>query len=32
VQTGRPAASFVTSTRSVTHTGAEKFPRKATCI
>jgi len=31
VQTKRLAASFDTSTRSVTRTGAEKFPRKATC-
>jgi len=31
VQTRRLAASFDTSTRSVTRTGAEVFPRKATC-
>jgi len=32
VQTRRLAVSFDTSTRSVTHTGAEKFPCKATCV
>jgi len=31
VQTTRLVASFDTSTRSVTHTGAEIFPCKATC-
>jgi len=31
VQTTRLAACFDTSTRSVTRTGAEIFPRKATC-
>jgi len=31
VQTIRLAASFDASTRFVTHTGAEIFPRKATC-
>jgi len=31
VPTTRLAASFDTSTRCVTHTGAEIFPRKATC-
>jgi len=32
VQTRRLAASFDTSTRSVTRTGAEIFLRKATCV
>jgi len=32
VQTRRLAASFDASTRSVTQTGAEIFPRKATCV
>jgi len=32
VQTRRLAASFDASTRSVARTGAEIFPRKATCI
>jgi len=31
VQTTRLAESFDTSTRSATSTGAEIFPRKATC-
>jgi len=31
VETTRLAVSFDTSTRSVTRTGAEIFPRKATC-
>jgi len=31
VQTTRLAVSFDTSTRSVTHTGVEIFPCKATC-
>jgi len=31
VQTARLAASFDTSTRFVTRTGAEKIPRKALC-
>ena len=32
VQTRRLAASFDASTRSVTRTGAEKFPFKAMCV
>jgi len=32
VQTRRLAASFDASTRSVALTGAEKFPRKVTCV
>jgi len=32
VQTRRLAASFKTFTRSVEHTGLEKFPHKATCV
>jgi len=32
VQTRKLAASFETFTRSVEHTGPDKFPRKATCI
>ena len=32
VQTRRLATSFDISTRSVTRTRAEKFPRKATCV
>jgi len=32
VQTRRLAVSFETFTRSVEHTGPEKFPCKATCV
>jgi len=32
VQTGRLVTSFDASTRSVTRTGVEIFPRKATCV
>jgi len=32
VQTRRLVATFVASTRSITSTGAEMFPRKAMCI
>jgi len=32
VQARRLAAFFDTSTWSVTHAGAEKFPRKAMCV